>query len=260
MENSVLYAEENDVVTITLNRPDVRNAFDEAMIASLTQAVQKASASTARAVILKAKGESFCAGGDLNWMRRAAEQNIEENTQDALALARMYQALNVLPKPTIAQITGDAFGGGVGLAACCDIVVAEQGARFCLSEVKLGLIPSVIAPYVIKAMGARQARRYFLTAEVIDTQQALDFGLVHQIVERGESDLAVEKLLKQIFLGAPGAQTEAKKMVLEISSGKVDDTLAKQTAEYIAIVRSSVEGKDGVMSFLNKTNPVWREK
>ena len=170
-EQYITYKTENAVVTITMNRPDVHNAFNEDVIAQMTAAFERAGAdASVRAVVLRGNGKSFCAGGDLNWMRRVADYSFNENVADAMGLGRLLKTIYTLPKPTIALVHGNAFGGGVGLAAACDIAIAEEGAQFCLSEVRIGIIPSIIAPYVIAAIGERQARRYFMTAERIDAQ------------------------------------------------------------------------------------------
>lgn len=261
MTEQVLYKVEKQVATITMNRPEVHNAFNETMIKEMTAAFEKAGADkNVRVVILNGNGKSFCAGGDLNWMRKVADYNFEENVTDAMALGRLLKTINTLPKPTIALVQGNAFGGGVGLAACCDIAFAEESAKFCLSEVKIGLIPSIIAPYVIAAIGERQARRYFLTAEVIDGKTAARIGLVHEAVHSDEMDNVLDEAIYALWEGAPAAQARGKKLILEISKRKIDDELIKFTSEKIAEARASDEGKEGLSAFLNKKEPGWRKK
>jgi methylglutaconyl-CoA hydratase len=257
MQN-VLYALEKQVATITINRPDVHNAFDETTIAELTQAFEKAGADkTVRVVVLRGNGKSFCAGGDLNWMRRVADYSFDENVTDAMGLGKLLKTINFLPKPTIALVQGNAFGGGVGLAACCDIVIAEEGAQFCLSEVRIGIIPSIISPYVIAAIGERQARRYSLTAERISASEARRIGLVHEV---GALEETAQKIINALWDGAPSAQTMGKALIQETSRKKIDDELIRYTATKIAEARASAEGKEGLSAFLNKGEPSWRKR
>lgn len=257
----ILYTLDKDTVTITMNRPEVHNAFNEQVIADMTAAFERAGAEkNARAVILRGNGKSFSAGGDLSWMRRMADYNFQQNVEDAMGLGKLLKTINFLPKPTMALVQGNAFGGGVGLTACCDIAIAEEGTQFCLSEVKIGIIPSIIAPYVIAAIGERQARRYFMTAERFDAQTAARLGLVHEVVPAGGLDAAAEKIISALREGAPAAQTRGKQLILDISKRKIDDELIKFTAEQIAEARASDEGKEGLSAFLNKTEPGWRKK
>lgn len=260
-EQFVTYKVESGIATITMNRPDVHNAFNEHIIHMLTEAFKSAGADDAvRVVVLRGSGKSFSAGGDLNWMRRVAEYSFEQNVTDAMGLGTLLKTINTLPKPTIALVQGNAFGGGVGLTACCDIAIAEEGTQFCLSEVKIGLIPSIIEPYVIAAMGVRQARRYSLTAERFDAQTAARIGLVHEVVPQGGLDAAKDKIVAALWEGSPAAQSRGKKLILEITDRKIDDALIKFTAETIAEARASAEGKEGLSAFLNKTEPGWRKK
>lgn len=257
----ILTKTENAIVIITMNRPDVHNAFNEEVIAELTAAFVKAGAdASVRAVVLRGNGKSFCAGGDLNWMRKVADYSFDENVTDAMALGTLLKTINTLPKPTIALVQGSAFGGGVGLAACCDIAIAEEDAQFCLSEVRIGIIPSIIAPYVITAIGERQARRYFMTAERIDAETAKHIGLAHEVCSKGELDAALEKILAALWNGAPAAQARGKRLILEIAKRKIDDDLVRLTSERIAEARASDEGREGLSAFLNKIEPGWRKK
>lgn len=252
---------ENAVATITMNRPEVHNAFNEDVIAELTQAFEQAGADDAvRVVVLRGAGKSFSAGGDLNWMRKTADYTYDENVEDAMGLGRLLKTINTLPKPTIALVQGNAFGGGVGLTCCCDIAVAEEGTRFCLSEVRIGLIPSIIAPYVIVAIGERQARRYFMTAERIDARTAQQIGMVHEVAEAGKLDEVGDKIISALMDGAPSAQTRGKKLILDIAKRPVDDDLIRLTSERIAEARASDDGKAGLSAFLSKTEPHWRQK
>jgi methylglutaconyl-CoA hydratase len=257
----ILYKVENQIATITMNRPEVHNAFNEDVIGEMTHAFLKAGDDKdIRAVILRGNGKSFSAGGDLNWMRRVADYNFEQNVTDALRLGTLLKTINTLPKPTLALVHGNAFGGGVGLTACCDIAIAEEGTQFCLSEVRIGIIPSIISPYVIAAIGERQARRYFLTAERMDAKTAAHIGLVHETAPQGGLDAAADKIITALWDGAPAAQARGKKLLLDISKRRIDDDLIKLTAEKIAEARASDEGKEGLSAFLNKTDPDWRKK
>lgn len=260
-EQHILYTVKNGVASITMNRPEVHNAFNEAVIGDLTKAFEQAGSDPAvRAVILRGNGKSFSAGGDLNWMRRVADYSFNENVIDAMRLATLLKTIHFLPKPTIALAHGNAFGGGVGLTACCDIAIAEEGTQFCLSEVRIGIIPSIIAPYVIAAIGERNARRYFLTAEKMDAETAARIGLVHEVAPKGGLDAAAEKVIAALWDGAPAAQARGKKLILAISQKEIDDALIHLTAEKIAEARASDEGKEGLTAFLNKSEPRWRTK
>ena len=246
------------VALVALARPDVHNAFDETLIAELTHALHGLDADAAvRAVILLGQGRSFCAGADLNWMKKMAGYRRAENLADARALAAMLRTLHRLSKPTIARVHGPAFGGGVGLVACCDFAFAAQDATFSLSEVKLGLIPATIGPYVVEAMGARHARRFFLSGERFTAAEAFRVGLVHDICPFEELDAKINELLGALLAAGPCAQSEAKALVRAIGGRPIDEALIADTAERIARVRGSPEGKEGVAAFLDKRSPAW---
>ena len=246
------------LLTITLSRPEVRNAFNDEVIAELTQAFQTAAASAeTRAVVLASEGPAFCAGADLNWMRRMADYTRAENLADAAKLAEMLRVMYACPKPTIARIQGDVVAGGMGLVAACDMAVAVDTAGFCLSEVKLGLIPATISPYVIRAMGARAARRYFLTAERFSAQEAHRIGFVHEVVPAEQLDATVAELVKALVNASPNAVRSAKELVQTVAKREIDGALIAQTVEGIADIRASTEGKEGVQSFLHKRKPNW---
>jgi methylglutaconyl-CoA hydratase len=248
------------VVTVTLNRPDLHNAFDDALIAEMTPMLATLGADPAvRAVVLRGHGKSFSAGADLDWMRRMASYTRAQNQKDAEGLARLMHTLDRLPKPVIGVVQGAAYGGGVGLVAACDIAIASTKASFCLSEVKLGLIPAAISPYVVAAIGARQARRYFTTAEVISAARALEIGLVHEVVAPDEVEATLEAVLQTVFQGAPIAQAEAKDLVFLVDGAELDEDLIVETARRIAERRVSAEGKEGVDAFLAKRRPVWQK-
>jgi len=255
----MLQTEINDgVATIRMNRPEVHNAFDDALIAALTSELRRLDRSLlARIIVLAANGKSFSAGADLNWMRRMAKYSREENLRDALALADLMRTLDGMGKPTIAQVQGAAFGGGVGLVACCDIAIASTEAAFCLSEVRLGLIPSVISPYVIAAIGERAARRYFLTAERFDALEARRLGLVHEVVEGSALDDTVAKIAGQLLKGGPRALAAAKKLIADVSRRPMDDGLSAETARRIAAIRVEPEGQEGLAAFFDKRSPDW---
>jgi methylglutaconyl-CoA hydratase len=248
----------NGVALLALARPDVHNAFDERLVAELTAALEALDRDdTVRVVVLMGEGRSFCAGADLNWMKKMAGYGHAENLADAHALATMLRTLHHLSKPTIARVHGAAFGGGVGLVACCDIAVATQEATFALSEAKLGLVPATISPYVIEAIGARHARRYFLTAERFTAAEAFRIGLVHDIVPEGELDARINELLGALLLAGPCAQAECKALIRAVANRRIDDELIAGTAECIAVVRASKEAREGVAAFLGKRAPAW---
>jgi len=249
------------VATVTLNRPEIHNAFDEALIGRLTATfVSLDDNPDVRAVVLAGAGRSFCAGADLNWMKRMAAFGPEENLADAHALAAMLRSLYALSKPTIARVTGAAYGGGVGLVAACDIAIAVPEATFALTEAKLGLIPATIGPYVIEAIGARQARRYFLTAERFGALDALRIGLLHEVVAREEIDARIDALIAALEAASPAAQLECKALIRGVAHRPIDDDVIAGTAEHIAAVRASPEGREGVAAFLGKRPPEWLEK
>ncbi len=248
----------NGCVTLTLNRPRLHNAFDDALIAELTAVLKRLAIDPAvRVVCLAAAGKSFSAGADLAWMRRMADYRYEENVTDAMALAELMTTLDTLPKPTLALVQGAAYGGGVGLVAACDMVLATPEARFCLSEVKLGLIPAVISPYVVRAIGARAARRYFLSAEIFGAEQACRLGLVHQVVPAFRLQSEADHLIRQLLANGPQAMAEAKKLVRDVAGRPIDEALIADTAGRIATIRAGDEGKEGLAAFLEKRRPGW---
>jgi methylglutaconyl-CoA hydratase len=251
--------ERNGVALVTLNRPDVHNAFDETSIAELTRALDVVeSMPRVRVVVLLGAGESFCAGADLQWMARMAAFDYEQNVADARALAHLLQKLASLTKPTIARVHGPAFGGGVGLVACCDIAIAAAEATFSLSEAKLGLIPATIGPYVVEAIGARAARRLFLTAERIDAAEAYRLGLVHDLTPSvAELDDRVNEVLGELLVAGPRAQAAAKALVRAIAHRPIDERVVADTAERIATIRASDEAREGIAAFLTRRSPAW---
>jgi methylglutaconyl-CoA hydratase len=249
---------EGRIGTITLNRPDVRNAFNETTIAEIKQAFSELGDDAAlRAIVLAANGPAFCAGADLNWMKKMAGYTHAENHADALQLAEMLRTIYLCPKPVVAKVQGDCYAGGMGLVAACDIIVAVEEANFCLSEVKLGLIPATISPYVIKAMGENAARRYFLTAERFGAQEALRIGFVHEVVGAQALDAKVAEIVKALVNNSPNAVQQAKVLVREVVGREVNDALLADTAERIAQIRASDQGREGVASFLEKRKPAW---
>ena len=243
---------------IRMQRPEVHNAFDAALVAELTAALAEAGADPAiRAVVLTGAGSTFSAGANLNWMRGMAAASEAENREDSLRLAALMRTLAFLPKPTVARVNGSAYGGGVGLVACCDIAIGVEGAKFSLSEVKLGLVPAVISPYVVAAIGARQARRLFVSAEVFDAAEALRIGLLHQCA--ADLDAGVERALHWLGKGGPVAQHEAKRLALRLS-GLTEESAAAEDASnaaLIAALRVSPEGQEGLGAFLDKRAPRW---
>jgi methylglutaconyl-CoA hydratase len=247
------------VYLVVLNRPQVHNAFDETLIAELTACFNTLSADPAvRAIILGAEGKSFCAGADLNWMKRAAQYSHAENLADATRLADMLAAVADCSKPTIARVQGNAYGGGVGLIAACDMAVGTHAAQFSLSEVKLGIIPGAISPYVVEAIGARQARRYFLTAERFPAADAYRLGLLHDIcLDDTAMDERLSEMVSQLLLNGPNALHEAKLLIAAVSAKPISAAVRADTAERIARVRGSAEGREGVAAFLEKRKANW---
>ena len=259
-EESILtHIDDQGIATLTMNRPKLHNAFDDLLIEELTAALLRLSSDhRCRVVLLTGSGKSFSAGADLNWMRRMADYTREENLSDALGLAELMRILNELNKPTIALVNGATYGGGVGLVACCDMAIASRRATFCLSEVKLGLFPAVISPYVIAAIGARACRRYFLSAEVIGCAEAQRLGLLHEVVEddaalHGRGLALAEALLKN----GPASMAGAKQLIAAVSCRPVGPELISDTAARIASQRASAEGREGVSAFLEKRVPGW---
>jgi len=249
---------QGEVATIWMNRPDLHNAFDETLIAELTAAcVALDEDKDARVVVLAGRGKSFSAGADLNWMRRAANNGIDENLNDARALAKMLRTIAEMNKPTIARVQGAALGGGMGLASACDIAVASTKAVFATSEVKFGIIPSAISPYVLRAIGARQAYRYFQSAERIDAVRAREIGLVHETVEPEQLDAKVQEIVAALLIGGPAAQAAAKDLIRAVNNQPINDTVIEDTAHRIAHLRATPEAREGISAFLDKRQPSW---
>ena len=252
---------EHGVAVLWLNRPDVRNAFNDTMIAELTAAFGELEKDPAvRAVVLAGRGKVFCAGADLNWMKRMGELDFEENRKDAIAFGTMLNRLHALAKPTVARVHGAAFAGGMGLIAACDIAVASTDTEFCVSEVRLGLTPATISPYVLAAMGERAAHRYFLTAERFPAAEAYRIGFVQELAQPEELDATVNAILGELVQGAPGAHTVTKDLIRAVAGRRVDSGLMDDMATRIATARASAEGKEGVRAFLEKRKPAWLQQ
>ncbi len=246
------------VATLTLNRPEVRNAFNDEVIVELTAAFLALSdRDDVRAVVLAANGSAFCAGADLNWMKRMATYTREENLADGRGLARMLEVIYTCPKPTVARIQGDVYAGGMGLVAACDMAVAAEGAHFCLSEVKIGLIPATISPYVIRAMGSRAAHRWFLTAERFSAAQAHGMGLVHEVVPVDQLDAQLQVITGALVAAGPDAMRACKRLLHEVGGREITPGLIDRTVEGIADIRASQEGREGIRAFLEKRKPAW---
>ena len=246
------------VATIWMNRPELHNAFDEILIAELTAACKALDDDAdVRVVVLAGRGKSFSAGADLNWMKRAANNGLDDNLNDARALAKMLRVLAEMKKPTIARVQGAALGGGMGLAAACDIAVASTRAVFATSEVKFGIIPSAISPYVLRAIGGRQAYRYFQSAERIDAARAREIGLVNEAVAPEELDAKVQEIVDALLLGGPLAQAAAKDLIRAVDGQMVNETLVEDTAHRIAHLRATPEAREGIAAFLDKRQPNW---
>lgn len=258
MDTVLVHIDDRGVARLTLNRPDVHNAFDDALILNLIDKLGQLDANDdVRVVVLAANGKSFSAGADLTWMRRTADYSLEENLADSRNLAQLLRNLNELSKPTVALIQGAAYGGGVGLTACCDIVIAAERAKFTLSEVKLGIIPSVIAPYVRAAIGETQIRRYALSAEMFDAREAQRIGLVHEVVPDVELEDQGEHMILQLLKNSPAAVGAIKDLIRYLDGKGVDDEVVEETAQRIAQIRASEEGKEGLSAFLEKRAPSW---
>lgn len=258
-DSNLLIEIENGVATLILNRPEVHNAFDDALIVKIIEALNTVEADDAvRVVVLTSNGKHFSAGADLNWMKRMAVLTEQENRDDAVVLAGLMHKLNSLNKPTIALVNGAAYGGAVGLVACCDMAIATQRSRFCLSEVKIGLSPAVISPFVVSAMGERAARRYFLTAEAFDANKAEQLGLLHDVVE-DEAALKEHgnQLINTLLQNSPQAMGKTKKLIKHVSRGDINNDMRDYTVNLIASIRVSDEGQEGLGSFLEKRKPNW---
>jgi methylglutaconyl-CoA hydratase len=251
--------DELGVATVTLNNPDKHNAFDDDVIALLTTIFSNiADNPDIRVMVLTSTGKSFCAGADLGWMKRMADYSYQENLADSNALAQLFNVLNFMPQATIAQVQGAAFGGALGLVSCCDIVVAANKASFCLSEVKLGLIPATISPYVINAIGLKAARRYFLTAERFFADQAKSIGLVDEVVDINELEDTTNAFVHTLLANGPMAVKAAKKLALDVAHQPIDDKLIADTSDRIASIRVSEEGQEGLTSFFEKRPANWQ--
>jgi len=247
------------IAEVVLNRPDKRNAFDDVIIQQLINTLTEVSSnSKTRVVILRSEGKHFSAGADLGWMRRMADNGHKENLDDARQLARLMEVLNGLRKPVIGLVQGAAYGGAVGLAACCDIVIATEQSSFCLSEVKLGLIPAVISPYVMRAIGERQARRYFISAEVFNARQAQEYGLVHIVCDDAKAmETRCNEMVQQLATNGPEAMRAAKDLVFAVSQKPINEEVIEDTAHRIADIRVGEEGQEGLSAFLNKRKANW---
>ncbi len=246
--------------TFTLNRPEVHNALNGELIDELTAALTKLSdENDVRVMVLAANGNSFSAGADLAWMRKMADASEQENYKDAMHLAELLQVIDGLPKPTIARIHGAVYGGAIGLVACCDIAIASERAIFSLSEAKLGLVPAVISPYVVRAIGGRAARRYFQSAERFDAAQARHIGLIHEVVAADKLDASMQGLIDHLLTAGPDAQAAAKRLIEEVDGTRIDDKLVQSTAQMNARMRKTKEGREGISAFLDKRKPTWRK-
>ena len=258
MDKVITQIDSRGVAQVTLNNPDKHNAFDDQMIIELTNAFNALAANAnVRIMLLKSEGKSFSAGADLDWMKRMASYSYQQNLNDARALAAMLKVLHQMPIPTIARVQGAAFGGAVGLISCCDIALASSNASFALSEVKIGLVPSTISPYVIAAIGERHAKRYFVTAERFDANTALQIELVHEAVEKSLLDDKVEQLVTAILSNGPEAVAVAKQLIFAVSGKPIDSKLIEHTCEVIAGIRVSAQGQEGLSAFLDKRKPNW---
>ena len=255
---SLLVNIEQHVATVTLNRPEIRNAFNDEMIAELTDVFDNLGANEeVRVIVLAAAGKAFCAGADLNWMREMAEYSYEENLADADKLAQMLKTIYECRKPTVAAVQGDVYAGGMGLVAVCDVAIAVNIANFCLSEVRLGLAPSTISPYVIKALGARASQRYFLSAEVFDSKKARQLGFIHERVSEESLEDTVAALCTKIVKNSPDAVKTCKRLLHEVAGAPITDELITDTVKSIADIRASTQGREGVQAFLQKRKPDW---
>lgn len=259
-EAVVLYSkDERGIATITLNRPEVHNAFNDDVINLLREAINDSAAdSSVRAVVLRSNGKNFSAGADLRMMKSSVNSTRDENYANSKDMGRMFHTLNSMPKPVIALVQGSAFGGALGLIACCDIAIASQDAAFCLSEVKIGLAPAVISPFVVAAMGERAARRYFQTAEKITATKAAEIGLIHELVENADMlESASAPILKSILSNAPAAVAKSKELVQNVCRAPIDEDILSYTAEVIADLRVADEGQEGLSAFFEKRKPNW---
>lgn len=258
--NVLLHIDPRGIATVTLNRPDKHNAFDDAIVAELTEAFNTVeNTPRARVMILASNGDSFSAGADLAWMKRMAGYSYGDNLQDANALARLLYTLNFMNIPTIARVQGAVYGGAVGLVSCCDMAVASSHASFCFSEVKIGLIPATISPYVVAAIGQRSARRYFLSAERFMADKAQQLGLISEVVDAARLDSTIDQLTDALVSNSPAALKAAKKLIFDVSHKNIDTEIMSSTSERIAAIRVSDEGQEGLTAFLEKRSPRWHE-
>ena len=258
--NHAVAIDAKGIARVTLDRPEVHNALDDRLIADLAATFGRLGADPAvRAIVLTGRGASFCAGGDLNWMKRSAGYSFEQNLADAQGLAAMLRAVDRAPKPVLGLVNGPAYGGGVGLVACCDVALAADTARFTLSEVRLGLVPATISPYVVGKIGAGQARRYFLSAEIFGAEEAQRIGLVHEVVPAAELEAAGARMIERLGEGGPAAQAASKDLIFRVAGAPIEGGLMADTARRIAEARASAEGQEGIAAFLGKRKPKWRE-
>ena len=258
MDSKVLLTKEQHIAFVTLNNIEKHNAFDDEIIKQLTHAFESlATCVNTRVIVLQASGKHFCAGADLNWMKRMKDFSMEDNQQDSLALAQLLSLMHHHPKTLIASVQGSAFGGGVGLIAACDFAVATEDSKFCFSEVKLGLIPAVISPFVINAIGSRLSKKLFLTAELFNANQALTYQLIQTICRDKELKDVTLKLAHKVANNAPIALEECKKLINHITLPDIDEEILKKTSHVIAALRVSKEGQEGLNAFLEKRQPKW---
>tara|TARA_B110000093_G_C12906785_1_gene382851 strand:- start:311 stop:1105 length:795 start_codon:yes stop_codon:yes gene_type:complete len=258
MSKVITEIDELGVARVSICNPDKHNAFDDEIIELLAEAFTGiASTQDVRVMVLASEGKSFSAGADLAWMQRMAEYSYTENLRDSKALAEMLRLLNFMPQPTIARVQGAAFGGAVGLVSCCDMAIAASAATFSLSEVKIGLVPATISPYVIAAIGERAARRYFLTAERFDAQRAMQIGLVNEVIDAEQLDAKVNQLVEAMLANGPNAVMAAKQLVFAVSGKPIDQSLIDHTCGVIAAMRVSEQGQEGLNAFLEKRKPIW---
>ena len=267
LSNSVLHNSVQEFLTpdgvlyIVMNRPEVQNAFNSKQIVLLTEALENAASNPeVKVVVLCGEGKNFCAGGDINYMKQMGQNSFQENKEDALQLAHLMHTLNELPKPTIARVNGAAYGGGVGLLCCCDMAFGTEDTKICLSEVKIGMVPATIAPYVMNAIGLRNAHRLMLTAEVMQGQEAVNCNFLNDIFPTSEFSKKVDALALKITTNAPNALEITKSILLNLAHQPVDEGVIDYTADVIASVRESEEGKEGLTSFIEKRKPNWTPK
>ena len=259
MTNTLEVTVENRVAKVFLNRPEVRNAFNDGVITELAETFTRLGQDPGvRVIVLGGHGKAFCAGADLNWMKSMAGYGWEDNRADATRLAEMLWAIYSCPLPVVGRLHGDCYAGGMGLAACCDVLVAAEGMHFCLREARLGLLPATISPYVMRAMGEQAARRYFITAERFSAAQARDMGFVHELVAPDALDAKVDEIVALLVANGPAAVKACKRLVQDFVGREITLDLRVETARRIADIRASDEGREGVQAFLNKREPAWR--